>query len=128
VVRRRKWRRHPLLRRRRPIQQPRGDMVVPIAEDRGGYRNGIAHDAFRGIAAAFDLRLNFFDDDAAAALFGFHAASISCNLISWQYTDTLRDVTNRRPIASNLNSAAPVCTYCFTNRHAAQQERDCRTP
>ena len=49
-----------------------GDVVVAIGEDCSGDRDGIAEDSSCGIAAAVDLRLNFFDDDTFAAFDRFH--------------------------------------------------------
>jgi hypothetical protein len=51
-------------------------MVVTVAEDRCGYGYGIAEDSLCGIAAAIDLRLDLFDNDALPAFNRFHITQI----------------------------------------------------
>jgi hypothetical protein len=52
------------------IEQPRRNMVVPVAKYIRFNRYNIANDAFRGKAAAIDLRLHARDHDSAPALRG----------------------------------------------------------
>lgn len=51
-------------------------MVVAVAEDCSGYGYGIAEDTLCGIAAAVDLRLDLFDNDALPAFNRFHITQI----------------------------------------------------
>ena len=62
-----------------------GDVVVAIAEDGCGDCDGVAEDSLCRVAAAVDLRLNFFDNDAFAAFNRFHITQIfRCNVtIPW---------------------------------------------
>ena len=59
-----------------PIEQSTGDMVVAIAEDRRSYAYRVAENSFCGIAAAIDLRFNFFDNDTLPAFNRFHITQI----------------------------------------------------
>jgi hypothetical protein len=59
------------------IQQTRGNMIVAIAEDSSGDGDKVAERALGWIAARVHLRLDLFNDDAAATLSGLHAASKS---------------------------------------------------
>jgi len=54
------------------LQQARGDVVVAIGEDGGGYGDAVAEEAARGEEAAVDLGLDIFDDDALTAFSRFH--------------------------------------------------------
>ena len=54
------------------VEQARGDVVMAIGEDGGGYADVVAEETARGIAAAIDLRLDGFDDDSLTAFFWFH--------------------------------------------------------
>ena len=47
-------------------------MVVAVGEDGGGDGDLVVEDALGGIAAAVDLGLDLFDDDALAAFDRFH--------------------------------------------------------
>ncbi len=49
---------------------------MTVAEDRCGYGYGIAEDSLCGIAAAIDLRLDLFDNDALPAFNRFHITQI----------------------------------------------------
>ena len=59
-----------------PVQQTPGDVVVTIAEDCGGDRDGVAQSSFCGVAATVHLWLNFFDNNALPAFYRFHIHQI----------------------------------------------------
>jgi hypothetical protein len=69
------------------VQQARGNVIVAIREDRGGYVNPIAYDAARVVTAAVHLRLNLFDDDALSAFGRFHFVQFTkvlCIYFVWE--------------------------------------------
>jgi hypothetical protein len=51
-------------------------VVVAVAEDSGGYGDAVAEEATRRGAAAVDLGLDVFDDDALTAFGRFHLVPI----------------------------------------------------
>jgi len=59
-----------------PIQQPPGDVIVAVAEDCRSYGDGVAEYSFSWVAAAVDLRLNLFDNNASPAFNRFHITQI----------------------------------------------------
>jgi hypothetical protein len=67
----------PLALRGVAIVQACGDVVVAIGEDSSRDGDVVADDALGGVTASVDGGLDLFDNDAAAAFGGFHAASNS---------------------------------------------------
>jgi hypothetical protein len=59
-----------------PVKQASGDVVVAVTEDCRGHGDGVAEDSLCGIAAAIDLRLDFFDDDTFPAFDRFHITQV----------------------------------------------------
>jgi hypothetical protein len=59
------------------IKEAGGYVVVSVGEDGGGDSYRVPKEPAYRVAAAIDLGLDFFDDDAATAFCGFHGVFIS---------------------------------------------------
>ena len=116
-----------------PVEQPRTQVIMPIAIDRGTDSHNVSHYALCGIPAAVDLRLDVLDDYTAAALVWLQNSLSPCVAIdSWHGRRMLTERIWQKRIQPATEHTAVAIHFtvndAFERVHVSPGFSDCRQP